>query len=291
MRLALLAALALSAAPPAKAPPADAPRAEPVAGAPSLVPAKSPGHSGETPCAACHATSGWTDVKFAHDKTGFPLLGQHRAVRCKACHPLDFKQQVPPTCDGCHVDVHAGELGARCDGCHAPESWRSRFPADAHRRSAFPLVGRHAALPCAECHFTQGATRYARDAASCGACHQADYDRTRATGMDHAALAFPATCQGCHGPWRWTPAQFPQHSACFTLDGTEHARIPCGDCHTALPPGLQFGTCNTRTAACTNCHEHECARTDPIHAEKGVLGYQCRDRKCYECHRFAGATP
>ena len=64
-------------------------------------------------------------------------------------------------------------------------------------------------------------------------------------------------CESCHGPSRG------------------HVAKP--EVHTP-----NFGGARQ---ACTGCHEHSCARTDEEHGE--VAGYQCKDRKCYECHRFA----
>lgn len=245
-----------------------------------------------TACAACHSTSSWADTRFNHAKTGFPLLGKHTATPCKACHPVDYQRSVPASCSGCHLDVHAGELGGRCEGCHDSNSWKSRFPADAHRFSGFPLVGRHAALPCGECHFTEATGRFSRAASACVECHQADYDRTAGTSLDHATLGFPPTCQGCHQAWSFKGARFPGHDSCFEISRGSHAVFTCAQCHTGFPPGLSAGSCSTGTAFCIECHtgDHSCARSDQQHA--GVLGYRCQigqDQKCYGCHKVTGA--
>lgn len=294
----LALALALAAAPrapresraaakePKKAAPADAPRAEPRSGSLGLLtPApKKKGHAPQTTaCAACHSTSSWSETRFNHEKTGFPLVGKHASTGCKACHPVDFQRSVPASCSGCHLDVHGGELGGRCEGCHDPQGWKSRFPADAHRFTGFPLVGRHAALPCGECHFTEAAGRYARAVSPCVACHQQDYDSTAGTSLDHAQSGFSTLCQQCHQAWTFRGARFPGHDACFVISSGDHAGLSCAQCHSGFPPGLTPGTCSTRTAICTSCHEHECARSDPQH--QGVLGYRCQDQRCAECHQ------
>jgi hypothetical protein len=306
--LLLLAAPAKSPKPPPKeAPkeavketPPDAPRAAPAAAAASsglglLTPAKRRHAPQTTACASCHSTSSWTETKFNHARTGFPLEGKHAQARCKACHPVDFQRSVPASCAGCHLDLHAGELGGRCEGCHDPASWKSRFPADAHRFTGFPLVGRHAALPCGECHFTEAAGRFSRAASGCAACHQADYDNTAGSSLDHRALGFPDTCQGCHQGWTFKGARFPEHDGCFPITRGPHAEFSCGDCHQGpYPAALTLGTCSSRNVTCIGCHtgEHDCARSTQQHV--GVMGFSCQegqDLRCYGCHKMNVGDP
>ncbi|MEW5740026.1 MAG: cytochrome c3 family protein [Myxococcota bacterium] len=251
-----------------------------------------------TQCGACHSTSNWKEVRFNHDRTGFKLLGAHATVVCKDCHVTDFKAALPRACSGCHRDVHAGELGTRCDGCHDPATWRSRFDAEAHRRTNFPLLGGHAAIPCVECHLEARERRFSRAAVDCGGCHAADYQRTATTALNHQALGFdPLRCRECHGSFRFKPARYPAHDVCFVLSAGSHSSVPCYNCHVAqLPTGVVPGTCRTGTASCISCHEHECSvtgsatPTDQRHAQ--VPGYKCSDAKCYECHQpIAGGGP
>jgi hypothetical protein len=42
----------------------------------------------------------------------------------------------------------------------------------------------------------------------------------------------------------------------------------------------------TNTADCMRCHA--CAHETQTHAR--VAGFQCSNRKCYECHTFTAAT-
>ncbi len=37
-------------------------------------------------CADCHSQLAWTEVKFDHSETGWPLSGGHSEVECKSCH-------------------------------------------------------------------------------------------------------------------------------------------------------------------------------------------------------------
>ncbi len=246
------------------------------------------GHGGGvTRCKLCHVTTTWREGAFDHDRTGYRLEGAHGGAPCRGCHTGAFEDPVPTTCAGCHQDVHRGSLGQRCDGCHDPSSWDAAFDAFAHRRTAFPLTGRHAFLPCAECHPGTAGKAFSGATVPCASCHARDWSRAALTSVDHAALGFSTDCRSCHDAWGFERGRFPGHDACFELSGGPHARIACLDCHTTLRGAGGGGTCSTNTASCTGCHEHACGEMDDEH--QGVPGYQCRDRKCYECHRFSTA--
>ena len=243
----------------------------------------------ETHCGACHNAESWSRVSFDHARTGFPLEGRHQQATCSGCHAgLDFKAPVPQRCSGCHRDAHASEFGARCEGCHDARGWESKFDATAHRNTGFPLTGRHGLIPCEECHLDTRDRSFSRAAVQCFSCHQQDYQRTSGTAIDHPANNFSRQCTDCHGPFSFRPASFAAHDKCFAIRAGPHSGIDCLNCHTRLTGFAVTGACNTGTAACTGCHTHTCANTDPRHAS--VAGYQCRDRKCYECHSFNGAA-
>jgi hypothetical protein len=177
---------------------------------PAAAPAPHPG-AGDTRCAACHVEDGWKSVRFAHERTGFPLEGRHVAVGCRACHPSGFAQPVKGACAACHRDPHAGQLGLRCGGCHDAASWVGRFSAEAHRRTRFPLSGRHALIPCEECHANERERGFARSTVDCRACHAADEARAAAVSVDHAAAGFGPRCQDCHAGWTFRAAVYPAH--------------------------------------------------------------------------------
>jgi hypothetical protein len=241
-----------------------------------------------TRCSSCHSTESWHKVSFDHDRTGFPLVGRHAVTSCSGCHAsVDFGTAVPTSCAACHRDAHAGEFGTRCATCHDPESWRSRFNADAHRRTNFPLTGRHAVIPCEECHLDQRDRRFSRAAVDCVTCHQADFLRAATISIDHVAAGFGTRCRDCHNPWSFRSARFPQHDVCFQLAPGPHGGIACLGCHTALTSTTPTGTCTTNTASCTRCHF--CPTMQQRHQQ--VSGFQCKDRKCYECHQFTVAAP
>lgn len=237
----------------------------------------------ETRCDPCHTTDGWREVAFAHERTGFLLRGAHTRITCKSCHAVSFTRALGRDCSSCHRDIHQGRLGGRCRECHDENDWKSRFDADAHRRGNFPLVGRHAFIPCQECHGDRRDLGFARSTPACVACHQRDYDSTAGSGIDHRTAGFSTQCQQCHGPWRFAGASFPQHDRCFQISSGRHAGIPCLKCHTSVTGFAITGQCSTGTAACTRCHS--CG------SHPQVAGFACVDRKCYECHRFTTVTP
>jgi hypothetical protein len=255
--------------------------------APADVSVKTPAShaAGDTKCSACHTPEGWGDVKFIHERTGFPLTGKHTQVACKKCHVVDFKEPLGRSCATCHRDVHAGYSGVQCASCHDTESWKSRFDADAHRRTNFPLQGRHALLPCEQCHGDRRDRAFARPTVACWECHQNDLQMATARGTDHTAFpGYPQlACLGCHGFWRWSPATFSGHGACFPIDSGNHAGIACLRCHVTLPQPLQIGSCSSVPyPSCTRCHS--CSSVQPKHT--GVPGFSCvnLDQRCYECH-------
>ena len=246
----------------------------------------------DTRCEGCHSVEGWRRVTFDHSKTGFPLDGRHITTSCRACHgsSQDFTEPVATSCAACHRDVHLGEFGTRCSSCHDPSSWATRFGPDAHRLTNFPLTGRHAAIPCEECHLNQRDRRFTRSTVDCFTCHQQDYARTLGTAVDHLRAGFGTDCKSCHFPTRFKGATFPAHNACFQITGGPHAGISCLDCHSSLASFTPTGTCTTNTADCMRCHA--CSHETVTHANVG--GFQCKNRKCYECHTFtpgAGFAP
>ncbi len=235
-----------------------------------------------TRCGACHLVEGWEKVRFNHDPTGFPLRGAHLQVTCTGCHTKGFDKPVANTCSGCHRDRHAGEFGLHCEGCHDDKSWRPLFQADAHRNSNFPLVGKHALIPCNECHGNLRDRTFSRAASSCDACHERDFLRTAATSIDHTANNFSRDCQTCHNTMRFFPTNVKAHDFCFILSGGSHQALRCLNCHTSLSAVAFNHSCMTGTSTCSECHSHACPRSDQRH--KGVMAYQCANTLCYQCH-------
>jgi hypothetical protein len=273
---ALLAAALLAAAPGG----APAQATSPEKGAPSLK--ATPPHAGETKCAGCHSTGGWGDVKFIHERTGFPLTGKHAGVACKQCHPAGFDAPVGRSCSACHRDVHGGFSGMHCASCHDTNGWKSLFTADAHRRTNFPLQGKHALIPCESCHGDRRDRAFARPTVDCRTCHAADLARASASGVPHDG--FPPNCLDCHSFWRWSPASFSGHDVCFPISGGNHAGIGCVTCHVRLPVPLVISGCNsTPYPICAHCH-HTCTSVAGNHGDVSNFSSRCSDQGCYQCH-------
>ena len=100
-------------------------------------------------------------------------------------------------------------LGVQCASCHDTSGWKSRFDADAHRRTNFPLQGRHALLPCEQCHGDRRDRAFARPTVAVLGVppgrprHRlGEGNRPLRRSPGYPQLA----CLGCHGFWRWSPA-------------------------------------------------------------------------------------
>ncbi len=147
------------------------------------------GQQGHT-CQKCHAEESWiAQVKFEHDLSAFPLIGQHALVSCEACHTTSAFKDAPLECVQCHrsSDEHHGTLGEQCALCHNPNAWTA-WIFDHDTQTDFKLQGAHKKLTCARCHTS--AVREIKQSTSCPACHRND---------DIHLGAFGARCDRCHG--------------------------------------------------------------------------------------------
>lgn len=143
-------------------------------------------------CAGCHGETSWTvEVRFDHDLTVFPLIGEHGELACAQCHQTPAFHDAAADCQACHAkdDVHSGGLGSACEVCHNPADWGVwRF--DHALQTSFSLTGAHADLNCAACH-REPATMDGSPAAvaECASCHRLD---------DPHAGRFGNDCGRCH---------------------------------------------------------------------------------------------
>lgn len=149
-------------------------------------------HKGKfgTDCASCHNAIGWKEkVSFDHALTRFPLLGEHSALACTACHEDKSFAAKGVTCESCHADDHhAGALGtpSNCARCHTVNGWKVwKFDHDVATR--FPLTGQHRGLICSACHAKPGDP--AKLESGCIACHRQD---------DIHKGSFGDNCERCH---------------------------------------------------------------------------------------------
>jgi hypothetical protein len=128
----------------------------------------------------------------------------------------------------------------------APDSSQGAF-VEEHANTGFPLVGRHAQLPCEACHGER------QPKPDCASCHTSPHD-----------ASLRRKCESCHTPGLPFQNVAFKHPAkgLFAL----HQDVPCIKCH----EGKKFLKADV---SCASCHED---------FHKGSLGGDC-----YQCHRSA----
>jgi hypothetical protein len=210
------------------------------------------------PCTACHDTGGWESGadKMRGNHPGLSLAAGHARVDCKACH--DRGNDKPPSkgkaCASCHKPVHVAPFGNRCESCHASIRWVGLPEAigrDHHRETRYPLAGKHAAVACARCHAPQQpvARRYrGLPFDACTACHADNH-------KGEFAARKQGECAQCHTVAGFAPTTFgiAEHATTkLALDG-KHVATPCGACHKASRPRLDFRIPGQQ---CADCHQN-----------------------------------
>ncbi len=237
--------------------------------------AQSPhGESFDMNCESCHTTSDWkidlTKIEFNHEKTDFPLLGQHNSVSCKSCHHTLVFDKTGSQCNDCHKDIHEGTVGFACENCHEPSYWIVTDITEIHQLSRFPLFGQHNRADCVECHESSSNLRFDPLGVRCFDCHSNDFNSSQ--NPDHIASGFSTDCEECHNI----------NSSEWSLDGNiAHTFFPlvlghsigdCFQCH-------QTGGFTGLSKNCFNCHENQYnSASSPNHT---VLTFPTN---CEECH-------
>jgi hypothetical protein len=235
-----------------------------------------------TACEGCHDTVLWTNGKFDHATTGFPLTGAHVAPprQCTDCHVNNNYSLNSTLCYSCHQKDYAGTTNpahasagfpTTCELCHSTSVWTdSTFN---HNTTTFPLTGSHIVPPrqCTDCHVNNN---YTTLPTTCIGCHQSDYNSTTNPGHSAQQQFFPTTCQNCHNTTAWTGATF-NHSQ-YTRFPTSHgnANNVCSTCHTNSNDYSVF--------QCTGCH----GGNNPANfSHERVTGYVYNSINCYQCHQ------
>ena len=218
-------------------------------------------------CSACHTTGGWKlsptagASGFDHDRTGFPLRGQHVRTTCSGCHTETTKPAH--SCEGCHRDPHEGRHDEPCAECHTAVAWSDTNSLEQHRRTRMPLTGRHATLECTACHKRQAGRTFSDLPADCYACHR-DRFHDRAVHPTHDGSTgdapFSRDCGLCHQTSAWTPAftdpnalpraalaRSGDHDRWFVLSSGSHVASACASCH--------VDSRRMRQTRCDGCHD------------------------------------
>jgi hypothetical protein len=212
-------------------------------------------------CETCHDQNKWKPAHFDHDKaTKYPLRGGHARVKCDGCHTGDlYRDKLATSCVSCHQkdDRHKGKLGSRCEQCHSETSWRkTSFDHDLTR---FPLIGRHAVVPCEECHRS---LLFKGTPLNCESCHR---DR-------HHEGRLGPSCALCHNPNSWARWRFDHDTQTrYPLTGA-HRNLNCHACHAAKNVAKP-----TLPMDCVSCH-----RKDDVH--HGSFGPTCE--RCHSTTSF-----
>lgn len=214
-----------------------------------------------TTCEVCHSINGWEPADFNHNLTQFPLTGIHVTVNCTSCHTNGYSG-TSTECYSCHQTDYNGTndpnhitegFPTDCSLCHTTSGWDgATFD---HNLSAFPLLGKHLQVDCANCHTTV----YSGTPIECLSCHQQNFNQT--ADPPHQSLNFSGECLICHTMNGWIPATFDHN---FFALSSKHISLNCNECHslTAYQP------------QCISCH-----LDDFLNEHKTG-----DNEKCWECH-------
>ncbi|MEJ2103241.1 MAG: hypothetical protein P8X47_01550 [Ignavibacteriaceae bacterium] len=234
-------------------------------------------------CAKCHTPKNWMvqDINGLHQKSRFPLLGNHITADCQQCHTRYVDLYFEPLnvdCYFCHSNdynatqnpdhITAG-FSTECQECHqiTASSWNTLNVI----HNFFPLVGGHAIADCFACHEQGG--NFSGLSPECYSCHESDY-RNQNNDPNHVTGNFPTDCTICHTINGWSPANFNHNNTAFPLTG-KHVSVDCQDCHST-------GYTGTPTD-CYSCHQQDYENTeDPNHVLRGY------STDCTECHTTNG---
>lgn len=177
-------------------------------------------------------------------------------MRSESSQAEDRASPLPPEPAQPAQNPH-GNLLVVCEACHTAQSWAQvRKPVDFdHRTTGFPLLGKHAAATCEECHQSMV---FSHVATSCVDCHR-----------DVHAGRKGLRCQECHAPDAWTDHSrtLQVHAAAgFPLRGL-HAIIECARCH----QGSGEAAVTQISPDCVNCHAAQyVAAVSPDHKATGM---------------------
>ena len=235
-------------------------------------------------CSNCHTPNTWLikNITDIHQRSRFPLLGQHAKADCQQCHSLYSELNFEPIgvkCYDCHKQNYAATqspnhsvsgFSTDCESCHNFTDALWGYASFAH--DFFPLVGGHKISTCKSCHATDGT--YTGLSKDCYSCHKPNFDQT--TNPSHIAATFSTDCATCHTINGWKPSSF-NHTQYFTLVGA-HLQLDCNKCHSVSYK-------NTPTD-CYGCHKTTFeGTTNPNHVTSKF------PTDCTKCHSTSAWIP
>jgi len=258
-------------------------------------------HKGVTDCVKCHVDHAGVDGElrpfdtktFSHFAvTGFALDGKHAPLACNACHKVRSFLTTSPLCVTCHEDVHKGTLGTKCETCHPTAmAFKDAKTAFDHSVTAFPLLGAHKTVTCAECHRSDD---YRVPRFSCAGCHKTPHPP-----------AVSSACATCHSVENWHTKKFDHDTTAFPLKG-EHAKVPCESCHKqpatkVKPPSATCGACHVDAHKgefpkdCKSCHVETGWKNAPFDHQANTASHFAlagghAGMACAACHTNVAAS-
>lgn len=210
-------------------------------------------------CTDCHSFNSFKNAKaFDHNKTRFPLLGEHINLSCAECHKTEIVNGKPAqkytgmafgNCNACHKDAHNNRFGQNCKQCHSEVSFHTikRINTFDHDKTRFKLVGKHKLVDCKECHKTNLTDPLKHE--RCTDCHT-DYHKKQ-----FAKNNITPDCNECHSVYGFNPSEYTidrHNQTKFKLEGA-HAATSCTECH-KKQKDWSFRNIGNQ---CIDCHENE----------------------------------
>ncbi len=225
---------------------------------------------GATDCGTCHTVfeRGFKIPDYDHDKTDFPLVGEHTKRECADCHgparSATYRGVAHDDCDSCHTDSHEGRYEPTpCERCHTPAGFEALHFN--HDDTQFPHTGSHVDVACEKCHTNNKWTGFPFK--SCQDCH--------GEASPHEGKLDADRCDDCHQTTAFVDIAFDHRIGTgFSLEPA-HVITPCRGCHEQI---VDF---DGPERECTSCHqapskshyEGDCAGCHPgAHWTPGELG-------------------
>lgn len=208
-------------------------------------------------CIECHGdhqgrnfdTTKLDTKKFEHQKTGYPLVGKHKGIKCIDCHKeTRIKMAVRKEdvryiglaigCQKCHQkqDVHffKDEFAKKdCNSCHNELKWKDVKNFDHFKASNYKLEGKHKDLSCAKCHMPNGEKIEPSlykwpnlKEQNCLSCHKPFHKNNLSEKFTDNK------CERCHDQNSWKIPKFNHQITGFALK-EKHLETTCVKCHKA----------------------------------------------------------
>jgi hypothetical protein len=246
------------------------------------------GRLGEN-CLQCHNYIDWETVtvgQFDHSKTRYPLTGLHAKVECEKCHTPGPDNRPRYTgiafskCSNCHSDPHHGSFPQGCQSCHNTTGWKKVSTVAVsehfdHSKTKYPLLGKHAAVECVQCH-AGGDFKRPLAFQKCMDCHQPDPHRGQ-----FAKRPNGVECASCHTVDGFKSSKFTvkdHATTAYPLEGG-HGTLQCAQCHIPRGKDTLF---KMKFERCTDCHSDQ-------HA--GQFAKAPYFNACERCHNLQGYKP